>query len=148
MSKWRVIAAILVTALLTATAAGAADYIGAAKCKMCHKLQFESWQTLGHATAFDRLKPEEQGNAECLGCHATNKSADLPGVQCEACHGPGSEYKAMQVMKDRDKAIAAGLTIPDEATCKGCHEGAPHDVPAFDYGTMKEKGVHAHKPAG
>jgi nitrate/TMAO reductase-like tetraheme cytochrome c subunit len=112
---------------------------------MCHKVQYESWQGLAHAKAFDTLSDEEKGNAECLECHATGGSAEMPGVQCESCHGPGSEYKSMKVMKDKDASVAAGLVVPDEATCKGCHEGAPHDVPAFDYATAKEKGIHAHK---
>jgi nitrate/TMAO reductase-like tetraheme cytochrome c subunit len=120
-------------------------YITAAKCKMCHKLQYTSWEGLAHAKAFDQLKGDEQGNAECLECHATGGSADMPGVQCEACHGPGGGYKSMKVMKDRDASVAAGLIIPDEATCKGCHEGAPHDQVAFNYGEFVKKGVHEHK---
>jgi hypothetical protein len=149
MRTSRVIVATVAAAVVSLGAAAAADYIGAAKCKICHKVQFDSWQTLGHAKAFERLKPEEQGNADCLRCHATGGSAEMPGVQCEACHGPGSGYKAMDVMKDRQKSAAAGLVLPDEALCKGCHAGkAPHDLPAFDFGTAKEKGVHAHKQAG
>jgi nitrate/TMAO reductase-like tetraheme cytochrome c subunit len=144
MMKWKLAIAFTVL-ILAVSAVPAADYISAAKCKMCHKLQYESWEGLAHAKAFDRLKPEEQAKEECLGCHATNKSAEMPGVQCEACHGPGSEYKGMKVMKDRDASIAAGLVIPTEATCKGCHEGAPHDQKPFDYATAVEKGVHEHK---
>ena len=79
-------------------------YISAAKCKMCHKVQYESWSGLAHAKAFDRLKDDEKSMAECLKCHATGGSADMPGVQCEACHGPGSAYKSMKVMKERDSA--------------------------------------------
>jgi nitrate/TMAO reductase-like tetraheme cytochrome c subunit len=130
---------------LSATAAGAADYIGASKCKMCHKLQYTSWEGLAHAKAFDVLKGDEQSNAECLKCHATGGSAEMPGVQCEACHGPGSDYKSMKVMKDPDASAAAGLVLPDEATCKGCHEGAPHEQPAFDYAEAVKQGVHEHK---
>ena len=134
-----------VSLVLVVSAAAAADYIGAAKCKMCHKVQYESWETLAHASAFDRLSDEEKGNAECLECHATGGKAELPGVQCESCHGPGSDYKGMKVMKDHDASVAAGLVLPDEATCKRCHEGAPHDVAAFDFEARQEKGVHAHK---
>ena len=123
----------------------ASDYIGVTKCKICHKLQFESWSGLAHAKAFERLKPEEQGKAECLKCHATGGSAEMPGVQCEACHGPGSEYKSMKVMKERDAAMAAGLVLPAEEVCTGCHTNAPHEVPAFNYAEAVKKGVHEHK---
>jgi DnaJ-class molecular chaperone len=140
-----VVAEIAVLMVATASVAGAADYIGAAKCKMCHKLQFDSWATLKHATAFEALKPEEQADAKCLKCHATGGKADLPGVQCEACHGPGSGYKAMDVMKSREASVAAGLIIPDEALCKTCHVGAPHDQKPFDYKTALAAGVHKHK---
>ena len=96
----------------SAMSVGAADYIGAAKCKMCHKVQFASWETMGHAKAFEKLEAADQTNVECLGCHATGGKAELPGVQCEACHGPGSDYKSMKVMKDREASIAAGLIVP------------------------------------
>jgi nitrate/TMAO reductase-like tetraheme cytochrome c subunit len=122
-----------------------ADYIGAGKCKMCHKVEYQSWQASRHARAFESLKEAERGKAECLRCHAMAGDAGLPGVQCESCHGPGSDYKSMKIMKDRDAAVAAGLVIPDEATCRSCHEGAPHDQEAFDFATAREKGVHKKK---
>jgi nitrate/TMAO reductase-like tetraheme cytochrome c subunit len=131
--------------VLSAASAVAADYIGAAKCKLCHKVQYESWEQLAHAKAFDQLEGEQQADPECLKCHATGGTADLPGVQCEACHGPGSDYKGIKTMKDLDTALAAGLILPDESTCKGCHEGAPHEQKPFDFATAKDKGVHAHK---
>jgi len=121
------------------------DYVGAGKCKMCHKIEYESWEASQHARAFESLKGDEQSNAECLKCHAVAGNAEMPGVQCESCHGPGSEFKSMKVMKDHDAAVAAGLLLPDEAACKGCHEGAPHDQPAFDFATAKENGLHKKK---
>jgi len=134
-------------ALIALPAQAEATYIGADKCKMCHKTEYASWEGTPHAKAFDRLKPEEQSNAECLGCHATGASAEMPNVQCEMCHGAGSDYKSLKVMKDREASIAAGLVIPDESTCKRCHEGkAPHDLPAFDFATAKTKGLHEVKP--
>ena len=106
-----VIAAMCLVAAGTFAAAEEATYIGAAKCKMCHKVEFASWEGLSHSKAFDRLKPEEQTNAECLSCHATGGTADLPGVQCESCHGPGSGYKSLKVMKDHEASVAAGLIV-------------------------------------
>ena len=142
------VVSIAIFALALATAMTAAEentYIGAAKCKMCHKVSLASWSETAHAKAFDKLKPEEQGNAECLKCHATGGSADMPGVQCESCHGAGSGYKSMKVMKDPEASKAAGLLAPDEATCRGCHEGAPHDQPEFNYEEAKKTGLHEFK---
>jgi len=136
---------VVVALAACSVALAAPTYIGADKCKMCHKEQFTSWEGLAHAKAFDRLKDDEKGKAECLKCHATGGAAEMPGVQCEACHGPGSEYKSIKVMKDQQAAVAAGLVLPTEATCKGCHEGAPHEVPAFNYDEAVKTGVHAHK---
>ena len=69
----------------------------------------------------------------CLKCHVTG-TQDLvsrpassfrpeEGVGCEACHGPGSAYVDPSVMADRDAFRAHGGRIPDEATCRTCHEG-------------------------
>lgn len=136
---------VVILILLTAAVAWSADYIGAAKCKMCHKIEYESWTGLAHAKAFEQLSGDEASNAECLKCHATGGTADMPGVQCEACHGPGGDYKSMKIMKDHEASIAAGLIVPDEATCKSCHEGAPHEQKAFDYATAKTQGMHEKK---
>lgn len=130
---------------LTVTLAGDNEFIGAKKCKLCHKDQYASWEETPHAKAFERLKPEEQGKEECLGCHATGKSADMPGVQCESCHGAGSGYKSKKVMEDRDAAVAAGLQIPTEEACRACHEGAPHDQAEFNYEEAKKTGLHEFK---
>ena len=140
----------LVIALAVVVSAGLAvagpDYIGSAKCKMCHKTEYVSWEATAHAKAFEKLKADEQSNAECLKCHATGASADMPGVGCESCHGPGSDYKSMKTMKDREASIAAGLILPNEETCLGCHAGeAPHDLPAFDYATASKTGLHERK---
>ncbi len=67
----------------------------------------------------------------CLMCHHTGaqdpNTGRAPtfrkeeGVGCEACHGPGSEYMALSVMKDRAQFLAKGGVIPDEQVCKKCH---------------------------
>lgn len=130
---------------LVAAVAGDNTYIGASKCKMCHKVQFASWSETPHAKALDKLKPEEQAKAECLKCHATGDSAEMPGVQCESCHGAGSGYKSMKIMKDTAAATAAGLVKPEEALCVSCHEGAPHDQAEFVYAEAVKTGLHEFK---
>jgi hypothetical protein len=104
------------------------EYVGADKCKMCHKVEYSSWETTTHAKATEAAKAstERTFTPECLKCHATNASEDFPGVQCEACHGPGGDYKKMSIMKDLEAAKANGLIIPTQATCDGCHTGADH----------------------
>ena len=128
------------------------EYIGADKCKMCHKKDgvYPSWLETKHAKAWESLKPEDQKKEECVVCHSTGMDAKgvlLEGVQCEVCHGPGSAYKKKSIMEDREKAIANGLLIPDEKTCLKCHnENVPEEFRSkekFDFEKMKAAGVHA-----
>jgi len=125
---WLVLA--VATIALVAANASAQDhaFAGAAKCKMCHKVQFASWEATSHAKATEVAKssPDREFSADCLKCHATNASEETAGVQCEACHGAGGDYKKMSVMKDRETAMANGLVIPTQATCDGCHTGDDH----------------------
>ena len=126
-------------------AESAPTYIGADKCKMCHKIQHTSWLETKHAkaTATAKASTEWKFEAACLTCHATNKDEAMAGVQCEACHGAGSDYKSIQVMKDRAKAVAAGMIIPTQDTCNGCHDGKDHHKNVkFD-----KEIVHKHKTA-
>jgi nitrate/TMAO reductase-like tetraheme cytochrome c subunit len=119
---------------------------------MCHKTekqgsQLSIWENSAHSKAYETLKTEkaneiaaEKGfktpaveTAECLKCHATGYNLDAAmmgknfkvedGVQCETCHGPGSDYKNMKIMKDRELAIQNGLILHDklDTFCVGCH---------------------------
>jgi YVTN family beta-propeller protein len=75
---------------------------------------------------------EPRKSAVCLGCHATAAAAEVwekdatfrieDGVQCEKCHGPGSEYMDRDVMVDPKAARAAGLRMPTREDCLGCHQ--------------------------
>ena len=76
---------------------------------------FEAWSATPHSKAFAALGEANQTNKACLGCHTTGSGKamaagktdkDLQGVQCEACHGPGSEYKAMAIMKDKEQLLS------------------------------------------
>jgi hypothetical protein len=126
------------------------SYIGASKCKMCHLKQYKAWSAGKMATAFADLKGDEAKDPKCVKCHVTGfgkggyaiggaNDPDLMNVQCEACHGPGSDYKS--VMKDKEKAVAAGLIVPDEKVCVGCHNKESPNFKGFDFAAMKEK-VH------
>jgi cytochrome c5 len=132
------------------------EYVGDKKCKICHKKDgiHPSWLETKHAKAWDALKPEDQKNKECVACHSTGTTAKgelLTGVQCEVCHGPGSDYKKKKIMEDQKASVANGLLIPDENTCKSCHnENVPEEFRAkekFDFEKMMATGIHAMKLA-
>lgn len=152
-------------------AQAAPQYVGGSKCKTCHKMekygnQQEVWNNSRHAQAYETLATDKakeaakkqgiddpQQSEKCLRCHVT--AYDLPaeskaatykaeeGVTCEACHGPGSDYKKMKVMKDHDASIAAGMIVPDEKTCKKCHTPEDNEFyKEFDYETYFAKIAH------
>jgi RecJ-like exonuclease len=135
-------AVFLVGSLGTLKANAEPTYVGATKCKMCHRIEYESWAKTKHAMATDDAKAAKdmKFEAACLTCHATNKDEAMAGVQCEACHGPGSEYKSLSVMKDVAKAKAAGLILPTQETCNTCHDGKDHHKHQ-----KFNPDVHAHK---
>ncbi|MBL6945001.1 MAG: hypothetical protein ISR56_11625, partial [Bacteroidales bacterium] len=123
------------------------EYIGAAKCKMCHNkpatgAQYKQWQESKHAKAMESLVGDEKNDPSCLKCHSTAGSVneDLiatltveEGVSCETCHGPGSGYKSNTIMKDRDKALAMGMIMPTEKLCLECHNDQSPHYKGFNY---------------
>ncbi|GMR03199.1 MAG: hypothetical protein BMS9Abin21_026 [Thermodesulfovibrionia bacterium] len=151
------ISVMFFTVFFSASTANAdsAEYLGAKKCIMCHIKQYKSWQKTKMATSFENLKAgvkaeakEKAGlapdkdyttDANCLKCHTTGygeaggfKSvADTPkliNVQCEGCHGPGSEYRKIMMRNPKyitSELRAVGLTdlSEDEKTCLKCHGG-------------------------
>jgi hypothetical protein len=141
--------------------AGDYTYVGSKKCKMCHKGArkgevFEKWEKGPHAKAFETLKAKgEEKNPKCLECHVTGfnaggykvgdaNAANFEGVGCESCHGPGSAYKAMSVMKDKTKAMANGLIEPNEAVCTKCHNKNSPTFKGFDYTEYAKKIDHTY----
>ena len=125
------------------------SYVGLKKCKPCHlKHQHKVWKDGPHAKAYEelaseqslkvakelKLKEEPQKSAECLSCHVTafgvadslkTKVTLEEGVSCEACHGPGSDYYPMKVMKaltaGKQDPKEVGLWAQTEELCVTCH---------------------------
>ena len=128
-------------------------FVGVKACTMCHKKDgiADSYAATVHATAWDKLTEADKKNEALKPFYTTGTTATgelLPNVQCEACHGAGSDYKKMSVMKDKAAAIAAGLVMPDAKVCANCHnEKAPGKLGAtakdFSFEKAKAKGVHA-----
>ena len=149
----------LVLLTLSVVFAGDFSYVGATKCKMCHKgekkgLVWEKWEKGPHAKAFETLKAKgNEKKPECLTCHVTAfnsggykvgdaNSATFEGVGCESCHGPGSVYKKMSVMKDKKKSMENGLIQPTEEMCKTCHNKKSPDFKGFNYKEYLKKIDH------
>lgn len=124
-------------------------YVGEKSCKACHKVEYDSWLTTPHANAWSVLKPEEQKNPVCASCHMTGKTAAdsmIVNVSCEACHGPGSEYKSMKAMKDHALSVAAGVLPVDEKTCLQCHNKNSPTFKGFNFVEAMKTGIHKTKP--
>ena len=129
------------------------SYVGAKKCKICHKKDgvYPSWEGTVHATVYDKLTDEQKADTALMKYYTTGtteKGELLTNVECEACHGPGSDYKAKKIMEDKEAAIANGLVMPTVETCMKCHNAdAPgalgESAKDFDFEKMKAKGVHA-----
>ena len=166
-----VLIAIVFVASLAAPAMADNSFEGVGACGMCHKKeakgdQLGKWQASAHAGAYATLATDAakeaaaaagiEGNPqeapECLSCHVTAAGVDAAmlgkkysvedGVGCESCHGAGSEYKAMKVMKDHDAAVAAGLTVITEETCTGCHNDKSPTFKGFDFAEYSAKIAH------
>jgi len=140
------------------------EYIGASKCKMCHNKapkgeQYNKWKEGPHAKAFETLATAEakkysdnpQKDPKCLKCHSTYHAADKDlmytikddeGVSCESCHGPGSEYKSMSVMKSQEKSLANGMIIPTADVCITCHNEESPTFIGFNYNEFVKKIAH------
>jgi len=132
---------ILVVILLLIFPLFSAKYVGAKKCRLCHNSSrngkaYEKLYQTKHSKAFEGLV--EDGKADdpyCVVCHSTgfgeggyrmgaseSYNEKFKGVQCEECHGPGSDYIKNEIMKDRKKAVAKGLKIPGKKLCVKCHD--------------------------
>ncbi len=104
------------------------QFVGPAKCRECHKEQYDSWKKTRMANSFDVLrsgvKAQEKQMAgldpdkdythdeTCLPCHTTGyglvggfvsieETPHMAGVSCEACHGHGGTY-AKTVMDPKE----------------------------------------------
>lgn len=131
--------------------------------------QFPIWEASAHSKAYATLASEEamaiakekgienpQTADECLKCHVTghgvaaeffgSKYSIEDGVGCESCHGPGGDYYKKATMegiyKGEIDAASVGLIMPDEETCKGCHNEESPTFKGFDFDEMFKKIAH------
>lgn len=135
-------------------------YIGASRCKMCHRKpeggdQFGIWENSAHSKAFEVLASEKakelgkkvgidnpQTADECLKCHVTGhgvaaeflgpKYDMTEGVTCESCHGPGGDYYKKATME----GLRSGEIKPESVglihpTAEVCAGCHNHESPTF-----------------
>ena len=127
---------------------GEASFVGAHRCAECHASEAAFWEQTRHAHAFATLVTvNKQFSLDCIRCHVSgwqqpggvcriDKAAvGGPGigagnqfgvgrqdVQCESCHGAGSEHAA-----DPPEHIDGKVAVN---VCLRCHEAA--NSPHFD----------------
>lgn len=155
-------------------------FVGPNACKGCHKEQYASWKKTRMANGFNVLRPGEKAKEKemagldpdkdytkdetCLPCHTTGyglvggfvsieKTPEMAGVSCEACHGPGGSY-VNTVMDPKNptfktsSARQAGLVYPPtENVCRECHNDRSPFVGkdyTFSYDERVKLGTHEH----
>ena len=119
-------------------------YLGQDVCFRCHDDLLARFAVGRHFRAFATLAQRgESQNRRCLSCHTTGygrysgydpmaeqkKGLDLQGVQCEACHGPGTKHA-------RDGSYSEVA----RSSCKRCHTS--QWSPDFDFETFWERIPH------
>jgi hypothetical protein len=149
-------------------------YLGMKGCKTCHKMkkvgnQYNKWKNGPHAKTYTQLAGEEskkiakeagvtgdpQEADECLKCHITAFGVEEgrlsknykkeEGVTCEACHGPGSDYKGSHKKKGKqeDAKKAGFVAKPDEESCKKCHNKESPTYKEFKYDEKVKEIAHS-----
>jgi len=116
-------------------------YLSDRQCKSCHESAWDIYSKSGHRQAFNTIGTRGQSHEpECIVCHTTgyqyqngyeDKSPynKLTGVQCEACHGYGTEHS-------RDGKWLAQA----KDSCVTCHD--KENSPDFDYAIYWDKIKH------
>ncbi len=149
-------------------------YVGVQTCVgACHKTETQGnqltiWEGTKHSQAYKTLQTPEADKIakdkgyttaaaetpQCLKCHVLGKDINpdelestfdkTQGVQCETCHGAGSEYKKLAIMKDKQQAIDKGLIIHTEGAefCKTCHNPESPSYKEFIYDDFWPKIKH------
>jgi predicted CXXCH cytochrome family protein len=114
-----------------APATGVLRYISADICAGCHIQVGNQWKLTKHADALPALLTSSHVSSSCYPCHVvgldgdpSNSGYDDPdptvaarfgGVQCESCHGAGSEHVATLI------PLVANVSAE---VCGQCHTGA------------------------
>ncbi|HVP14979.1 MAG TPA: multiheme c-type cytochrome [Terriglobales bacterium] len=132
------------------TSATPDHYLGSDVCARCHPTEAAQWKTTGHAQAWQSLvAAHKDATPDCIRCHVVGynqaggfkdltSSPGLPNVQCENCHGMGTQHDA----------FAAHPRKVTEQTCRSCH--TKETSPGFDFALyepyINHQGVGTKQP--
>lgn len=119
-------------AFTEALATGKYSFATSFKCRLCHRDFFLGRKHDVHEHAFAKVLEAGHGETEqCLGCHTTGYGVKggftsplhtprLANVQCEGCHGPGSEH----IRRNARGGFLAGSDQPEilKKMCLACHD--------------------------
>lgn len=114
-----------------AMASGKYRYIGPRSCRVCHRDFYNGRKEDLHFHTFKKIVAAGYANEpKCLACHATGygvptgftdekRTAQLAGVECEGCHGPGNLHMA----RNDGGGFLAGVDHPEriQRMCQACH---------------------------
>ncbi len=119
-------------------------FVGDAVCARCHQSQADQWKTTAHSLAWETLVREKKdATPDCIPCHvvgyrqpggfqSAGSTPHLVNVQCENCHGMGTNHGDVM-------AESAGKK---EQVCRTCHN--PERDPEFDFGQRLPLIVHGN----
>ncbi|MFQ5823670.1 MAG: multiheme c-type cytochrome [bacterium] len=131
-------------------------------CMVCHRKQYQQWQTTLHSHAWQTLVEKKQNhNPECQQCHTTRfgetigftsiyETPDLVNVQCTQCHRETNGNVLNHINRFRGKPRSTNRGTNDQAkldfkpitetTCLNCHneDNSPH----FNYEEFLTKVTH------
>lgn len=125
------------------------EFLGSTNCRTCHTATYAAWHDSPHGKAHAVLRPQSMENEpQCLVCHTTGyrhlggyeedgAKKHLVNVQCEACHGYGTEHA-------RDGKWLAKA----RESCTQCHDDSQRPCAdqtkghKFDYASYWEKIKH------
>ena len=108
-------------------------FVGESICARCHVAESQQWRTTAHSLAWETLmRVKKDATPECIPCHVVGyhkaggfetaaRTPLLVNVQCENCHGMGTEHGDDWLTRQK----------VGEGTCRTCHN--QERDPEFDF---------------
>ena len=119
-------------------------FVGEQVCARCHATESQQWRTTAHSLAWETLqRVKKDATPECIPCHVVGfrqaggfqtgvRTPQLVNVQCENCHGMGTEHGNDWLVRHK----------VDEGTCRTCHN--QERDPEFDFAAKFPLIVHGN----